>query len=472
MEHKSRKKHDNVINGKKSSDSLVQSQRLALGISGNNYCSTPYTGGAKECDPTILKHEQKSKEDVSDLFSNERLTLWLSTKGAHTPLHYDSYGCNVVTQVKGTKCWKIWAPNSSNSSQLSSDASDTCASQHPDKNNSCCLQNLTIPKTRIPYEESTVYSTYDPRMHCENSTGFIPPTYTFNLKEGDVLFIPKHFWHFVETTSELSLSVNLWLPHPMPDQSSYNNCKIKEEGEVVCADSVSIADEKEEESTTDVTDSHSTAPPCSKKDDTEPLQKRQNATKKCKRGGVAEESALNASKRSRAAVSDSNSRLSEAATRFLFGCLKDAISQVTDTDDVRAGWLAPSEIGGTLDYSVSSDEEVEDDEEEEEMCVGIDETGSDQGGKNDSCPTADIKAMNRMTAKDSRDLTAYRLRAENTQLHLRYLRTTFEEESRNLPIDEIGTLSLETSFEDFLKKFTASILHPDIVEKCISASMT
>jgi oxalate decarboxylase/phosphoglucose isomerase-like protein (cupin superfamily) len=37
-----------------------------------------------------------------------------------------------------------------------------------------------------------------------------------NHHQGDVLFIPKHYWHFVETVSDLSLSINVWLPVPVP----------------------------------------------------------------------------------------------------------------------------------------------------------------------------------------------------------------------------------------------------------------
>jgi hypothetical protein len=38
-------------------------------------------------------------------------------------------------------------------------------------------------------------------------------------------------------------------------------------------------------------------------------------------------------------------------TRFLFGALKSAVSHYVDTDNMRAGWLSPSEVGGSLDYT-------------------------------------------------------------------------------------------------------------------------
>ena len=38
--------------------------------------------------------------------------------------------------------------------------------------------------------------------------------YSVLLEPGDVLFVPRHWWHQVTTVSPWSLSVNTWLPHP------------------------------------------------------------------------------------------------------------------------------------------------------------------------------------------------------------------------------------------------------------------
>ena len=128
----------------------------------------------------------------------KQCTLWLSTPTAHTPLHYDSYGVNIVTQLAGQKHWFLWQPNS--------------MVRHQVKELECL---------RIPYEESSIYSSYDPRKASSDSSGGklndmpeIKPDYTFCLGPGDVLVVPKHWWHFVETPNQvpLSLSVNLWCP--------------------------------------------------------------------------------------------------------------------------------------------------------------------------------------------------------------------------------------------------------------------
>lgn len=32
---------------------------------------------------------------------SEDISVWIGTRGAHTPCHYDTYGCNVIVQVYG-----------------------------------------------------------------------------------------------------------------------------------------------------------------------------------------------------------------------------------------------------------------------------------------------------------------------------------------------------------------------------------
>ena len=55
------------------------------------------------------------------------ITVWFGSNGAHTPCHYDTYGCNIVVQVYGRKSWLLFSPDSK-----------------------LCV-------TRVPYEESSIY---------------------------------------------------------------------------------------------------------------------------------------------------------------------------------------------------------------------------------------------------------------------------------------------------------------------------
>ncbi|XP_073814993.1 HSPB1 associated protein 1 [Musca autumnalis] len=113
-------------------------------------------------------------------------TFWLSSKGANTPCHYDTYGCNIVVQIFGRKSWLLFSPN-----------------------------NSVLTPTRIPYEESSVYckeNLYAPNTkeiwELKKLSG---QCYYCILEPNDVLIVPRHWWHYVESL-EISLSVNAWIP--------------------------------------------------------------------------------------------------------------------------------------------------------------------------------------------------------------------------------------------------------------------
>ena len=57
-------------------------------------------------------------------------TIWIGSSHAFTPLHKDTYGCNLVAQLSGQKSWTMFHPK------------DT------DK----------LYPIRIPYEESSIFS--------------------------------------------------------------------------------------------------------------------------------------------------------------------------------------------------------------------------------------------------------------------------------------------------------------------------
>ena len=113
-------------------------------------------------------------------------TIWIGSKGAHTNCHQDSYGCNLVAQIHGRKQWLLFPPSSTNS----------------------------LRPTRVPYEESTVYSKYN--LFCPTKEDKIsllniqdkPKLVT--LEPGDVLLVPAGWWHYVESL-DFSVSVNVWL---------------------------------------------------------------------------------------------------------------------------------------------------------------------------------------------------------------------------------------------------------------------
>ncbi|XP_046954837.1 HSPB1-associated protein 1 isoform X3 [Lynx rufus] len=112
-------------------------------------------------------------------------TLWIGSMGAHTPCHLDSYGCNLVFQVQGRKRWHLFPPE------------DT----------------PFLYPTRIPYEESSVFSKINvvnpdlkrfPRF-CKARRHVV------TLNPGQVLFVPRHWWHYVESIDPVTVSINSWI---------------------------------------------------------------------------------------------------------------------------------------------------------------------------------------------------------------------------------------------------------------------
>nr|XP_040025984.1 HSPB1-associated protein 1 homolog isoform X2 [Gasterosteus aculeatus aculeatus] len=112
-------------------------------------------------------------------------TLWVGSARANTPCHLDSYGCNLVLQVEGRKRWHLFPPE------------DT-AHLYP---------------TRIPYEESSVFS----QVHVVRPDLSRFPLFRgsraheVTLEPGQVLFVPRHWWHYVESLDPVTVSINSWI---------------------------------------------------------------------------------------------------------------------------------------------------------------------------------------------------------------------------------------------------------------------
>lgn len=145
-------------------------------------------------------------EDLSfqELFpflkSNISPTFWLGSSKAHTICHRDTYGVNLVVQIKGSKRWILFPPSDS---------------PH-------------MYETRLPLEESTVFSKVNFTLpNCEKHPLILKTTpYPVTLYPGDILFVPRNWWHFVESSSEydFTCSVNLWIDQPSLD----NKVRLRE----------------------------------------------------------------------------------------------------------------------------------------------------------------------------------------------------------------------------------------------------
>lgn len=124
--------------------------------------------------------------------NNGESTFWLGSEQSQTGCHYDTYGINFVVQIFGRKKWILFPPTDS----------------------------PFLYPTRIPLEESTVFSQIN--FQCPNFAHYPlllqghPQVVT--LEPGDVLYVPRHWWHYVETVGEpISCAVNMWLDQPQLD---------------------------------------------------------------------------------------------------------------------------------------------------------------------------------------------------------------------------------------------------------------
>ncbi|XP_014219081.1 HSPB1-associated protein 1 [Copidosoma floridanum] len=120
-------------------------------------------------------------------FDGSDSTMWIGNRGAHTNCHQDSYGCNLVAQIHGRKLWLLFSPKCTN----------------------------VMQPTRVPFEESTIFSKYNfftpNKKEIEAIQSTLGNVKMIILEPKDVLFVPKGWWHYVESL-EVSMSVNVWLP--------------------------------------------------------------------------------------------------------------------------------------------------------------------------------------------------------------------------------------------------------------------
>lgn len=106
-------------------------------------------------------------------------TLWLGSRGAHTPCHLDAYGINLVAQVSGVKRWMLFPPS----------------------------DGKFLSPQRLPFEDASTFTRHDPIINGapEGSNAVVAV-----LKTDDVLYVPRHWYHAVECMSPHSLSLNQW----------------------------------------------------------------------------------------------------------------------------------------------------------------------------------------------------------------------------------------------------------------------
>ena len=140
-----------------------------------------------------------SKLEGEDRILDESLpVLWAGTRGASTRLHRDSYDVNLQVQLVGRKRWALV----------------------PKDVNERNMDGLILNERRHPFEESTAwvsgyYVDGDPltELNTFNDIRELPGAMCFDLAPGDMLFIPKGWYHACICLTDC-ISINQWLGDP------------------------------------------------------------------------------------------------------------------------------------------------------------------------------------------------------------------------------------------------------------------
>uniref|UniRef100_A0A3Q1F2Z9 Hspb associated protein 1 n=1 Tax=Acanthochromis polyacanthus TaxID=80966 RepID=A0A3Q1F2Z9_9TELE len=83
--------------------------------------------------------------------------------------------------------------------------------------------------TRVPYEESSVFSQVDVlhpdlrRFPAFQSAR----AHVVTLQPGQVLYVPRHWWHYVESVDPLTVSINSWIELEMDDVARVSEAVAK-----------------------------------------------------------------------------------------------------------------------------------------------------------------------------------------------------------------------------------------------------
>lgn len=114
--------------------------------------------------------------------------VWFNPRGHITPWHYDGHSLHVFNlQLKGQKRWTIIAPET--------------------------------PPLCTPFSHTTLFKhvSLDGKRY-----------YKFDLNEGDMLFLPRYWFHYVESEAEMNINVN-WVLMPKSQPAATRTAKREAE---------------------------------------------------------------------------------------------------------------------------------------------------------------------------------------------------------------------------------------------------
>ena len=113
--------------------------------------------------------------------------VWIGKMGSTTGLHSDDEE-NILCQIRGTKRVYLYPP---------SEREFLYPNKKYDSGTECCDVNPAVPDLKL-------YPNF----------AYAKPAVVANLTAGDALYIPKGWFHYVETTAHLSISLNYFCSNP------------------------------------------------------------------------------------------------------------------------------------------------------------------------------------------------------------------------------------------------------------------
>jgi hypothetical protein len=136
--------------------------------------------------PDTIKHLYETPQLIRELFESDDVLLreryvrvWLSVRGHHTPWHYDANSQHVFNlQLRGTKRWRIVSPET--------------------------------PLMCVPFSNIGLYGNYS--LSRKRS-------FDFEAREGDLLFLPRYWFHSVTSLGDLNINLNWVLTSRRPTAS-------------------------------------------------------------------------------------------------------------------------------------------------------------------------------------------------------------------------------------------------------------
>ncbi|KAL3911605.1 MAG: hypothetical protein SGPRY_008631 [Prymnesium sp.] len=162
--------------------------RLRADVEIPDYCALSLEESESEDGEGISEgsqHDQSQRDQRASHSPQEvvRINAWFGPAGTLSPLHQDRYH-NLLAQVFGSKYVRLYAPTEEN-----------CRCLYPHESGPHKISSQIVDPDHV---DSARFPLFGDALYVD-----------LLLREGDVLYIPPFWWHFIESC-ETSFSVSFW----------------------------------------------------------------------------------------------------------------------------------------------------------------------------------------------------------------------------------------------------------------------